>query len=88
MRENIPILLVEDDKAQAKVTQECLEKIGYDVICNDNGITAILGNYRDVLDKPEGGYPVLPGIVGSGQSPAHVSPESLRGCTQPAWGSQ
>lgn len=35
------ILLVEDDKAQAKITQECLEKIGYDVICNDNGITAI-----------------------------------------------
>jgi diguanylate cyclase (GGDEF)-like protein len=35
------ILLVEDDKAQAKVTQDCLEKIGYDVICNDNGIAAI-----------------------------------------------
>src|SRR4030042_5155095 len=35
------ILLVEDDKVQAKVTNNLLEEGGYEVICVENGISAI-----------------------------------------------
>lgn len=35
------ILLVEDDKLQAKITKEYLEKNGYEVLWTDNGKSAI-----------------------------------------------
>ncbi|MCG2722646.1 MAG: response regulator, partial [Thermodesulfovibrionales bacterium] len=44
------ILLVEDDKLQAKITGEYLESAGYDVILADNGKSAIKSVKTESID--------------------------------------
>lgn len=47
---NFKILLVEDDKLQAKTTKEYLEKAGHEIVWAENGISAIKSAKTDSFD--------------------------------------
>jgi len=67
---NHKILLVEDDKLQAKTTKEYLEKAGHEIVWVENGMSAIksakTGYFDSMLSDQEFGN--LSEIVSKGKN--------------------